>query len=310
MSSIPFAEDMEEIRSTVQLMRRREVRYNTKKIDYLSQSYPESIDIDEQCRTIMIQWCYNAVTFCGFNRSTVEIAIEYVDRFLSKPVAGQYAMKNRTVFQLVCMTALYTAVKTHEPICMDPELIAKLSQGLYSAAEVEAMESFMLDTLEWLVNPPTSSEFVHLYLDSLPNEYLSAEVQETVLAYALKQCEVALTDYNVSVSTPASMIAYYSVLDAFQKIGVESKVSQHVQMTVGVVMSDDLMNTEKHNQSIDCATSSSSSSSSSQVDDTKLPSIVSNNSITKMNIYQSTNVEKSPQHIVIDDSCMTSHLYV
>lgn len=84
----------------------------------------DAVDID--CRYKMIVWCRQVVTYCGFRLELVEITMNYLDRYCFLcPVARQ----DRSVYQLVSMTALYTAAKIHGTHCMDPQMISFWSQA-------------------------------------------------------------------------------------------------------------------------------------------------------------------------------------
>merc|ERR1712226_396506 len=86
-------------------------------------------------RKKMVAWCFQVVDFCKFQRETVSIAMNLLDRFMMTS-QSQVAKTDVKVYQLAAMTALYTAVKIHEPEVMDPKLISNLSRGVYQPEEV------------------------------------------------------------------------------------------------------------------------------------------------------------------------------
>lgn len=211
---------MDNTLSTISAMlHQEETGYATS--DYLSQQQVPlhlcAVDVD--CRDKMAAWCYQVVDFCKFNRETVSIAMNYLDRYL---MTAPSAMYDRKVFQLAAMTCLYTAVKVHEPEAMDPQLVAKLSRGTYTPREVERMESDILTRLQWRVNMPTALSFVRLFLELVPSEVLDQDLKDA--AYDLTKCqtELAVNDYGL-ITTKASVVAYCSLLNSFGSLGLSNE---------------------------------------------------------------------------------------
>ena len=97
--------------------------------------------IDRDCRLKMCEWCYQVTDFCKFQRETVAIGMDYLDRFLStsSPRAIR-ALRDKREFQLVAMTSLYIAIKLFEPLAMDTGLLSQISHGCYTEIDVVEME--------------------------------------------------------------------------------------------------------------------------------------------------------------------------
>ena len=175
--------------------------------------------IDVDCRTKMAAWCYQVVDFCKFNRETVAIAMNLLDRFVASPLA-QAALTDRKTYQLAAMTALYTAVKIHEPEAMDPKLVSTLSRGTYLPHEVEAMEAQLLTALTWRVNPPTAMAFVRHYLDLIPSSHVLSDpfVRATLYDLTKFQTELAVAEYDF-LQVPPSVVAFCSLMNSLESVG-------------------------------------------------------------------------------------------
>ena len=142
-----------------------------------------------------------------------------VDQFLSKPTTSTHEyLSSRKQYQLLSLTALYTTIKIHEPIIIGSE-IAMLCNGLYSIQDVEDMEMTLLMGLEWCIHSPTSIQIAYSILslilprvtDTLPESswvYLLDEV--------LYQTECAVSDYELSVQSRPSTVAFTSILNALR----------------------------------------------------------------------------------------------
>jgi Cyclin, N-terminal domain/Cyclin, C-terminal domain len=186
------------------------------------------VDID--CRNKMAAWCYQVVDFCKFNRETVAISMNYLDRFMSSTTAGaSVALQDRKVYQLVAMTTLYTAVKIHEPEAMDPKLVSTLSRGTYSPAQVEAMEASILPAIQWRLNPPTAMAFVRQFLDLLPSNIIDSYQRDAVYDLSKFQTELAVSEYDF-LSVRASIIGYCALMNALESVGVDDKTLAYMSI--------------------------------------------------------------------------------
>lgn len=126
--------------------------------------------VDEVCRRKMCLWSCQVIDFFKFpTRETVFLASMYLDRFLSSQTeAAVRALANRKEFQLFSMTALYVAIKVHETLEVDVVVMSKLSRGDYSTEDFLRAELELLRVLEWRLNGPTSTDFVHRLFSLLP----------------------------------------------------------------------------------------------------------------------------------------------
>ncbi|EED95560.1 predicted protein [Thalassiosira pseudonana CCMP1335] len=155
-------------------------------IDYLHtnrSNYRTMITVDD--RRKIVDWCYSVVDHCQFNRETVAIAMEMVDRFLSKPsLIASRALRSHREYQLLAMSALYLAIKLNERVAFGSEYFSMMSNGAYATEEIEEMETTLLQGLAWRVNGPTSRQIAYHFL-SLLCLRLGIEIDErTTIAMA------------------------------------------------------------------------------------------------------------------------------
>jgi hypothetical protein len=180
----------------------------------------QSVDIE--CRAKMVAWCFQVIDFCKLSHETVEITMSFVDRFLST-TEGTTARNDRKTYQLVCMTALYTAVKIHEPKAMSPSLVSRFSHGAFTARDIEAMEVKLLDALKWRVNPPTSWAFMRKLMSLIPEYALDKELREAADDLAVLQIELAVSTYQF-VSVNASTVAYCALMNSLESLGLDESI--------------------------------------------------------------------------------------
>jgi hypothetical protein len=178
------------------------------------------VDID--CREQIATWYLKLADKFKFSRETVEIAMSFLDRFLGT-TEGTTARKDRHVYQLASMTALYTAIKIHEFAAMDNTMVSKLSRGAFSPLDVEAMEIKLLNALGWRVNPPTVLAFVRELLHLIPEHALTKELREAAFDLTVLQTELAVRNYQL-VPVPASTVAYSAVMNSLESLGLHDDV--------------------------------------------------------------------------------------
>jgi hypothetical protein len=180
----------------------------------------EAVDVD--CRNTVAAWGLQVADYCQFGGETVEIAMSCVDRFLAS-AEGTTARNDRNVFQLASMTALYTAIKIHEPNAMDPKSVARLSRGVFSPEEIEKMEIKLLHALKWRVNPPTTLSFARKLLSLIPEQVLDGDLRGAVFDLTRCQTEFAIGNYQL-VPVPASTVAYSALMNSLESLGLGDKV--------------------------------------------------------------------------------------
>jgi len=232
-------EQQDDIISCIDAMRSQEAKnYNFARYCFLQGSThttEQNDDLtndptDALCRTKMIDWAYTVVDSCDFSRSNVFVATSNLDRFLSTP-AGYKALRDRREFQLLCMTSVYSAIKINEVETLTPQGMAHNSRGDYTAEEIEAAELNMFTTLNWHVNPPSTSVFVEQYVDLLRlilQKQCSdvafqdhQELTKRIIDNASLQVDLACREIAF-VGRFASKIALAAVLNAMTSVKVDA----------------------------------------------------------------------------------------
>jgi hypothetical protein len=220
--AMPPEMDTIEIGERVAVMRmQEETKYRVH--DYLAESVQmrkqASKPVDEDCRVRMCEWCYQVVDFCKFRRETVGIGMSYLDRFLCTQ-QGIDALCNRKIYQLAAMTALYIAIKIHEPLEMETSLLADLSRGCYNEMEFVAMEQSILTSLHFRVNGPTPLAFTQHIMALIPRS-VHPTVATVMMDYARYQIELAVSEQSF-VDIRPSVVALAAILNAME--GMDSNI--------------------------------------------------------------------------------------
>ncbi|KAL7537916.1 hypothetical protein ACHAXR_010899 [Thalassiosira sp. AJA248-18] len=195
--------------------------------------------ITESDRMKIVDWCYSVVDQCQFERETVAIAMEIVDRFLSKPIstASQDMLRGRKKFQLLAMTALYIAIKTNEKAALGSVFFSSLSHGEYSVDDIEAMELTILKGLSWRICAPTSVQMTRLILSLvMPHVSLEESTWGFILDEVQFQTESALRDYYFTAQR-RSTIAMAAIFNTVAQ--VEEKNRQALLRALMLVMKNE-----------------------------------------------------------------------
>jgi len=178
--------------------------------------------VDSDCREKIAAWCFEIATFCNFNPETVEITLSVLDRFMSTP-EGVSARSDRSIYQLASMAALYTTVKVHEPAAMPPQFVCRLSNGAFTPEDITVAETVLLQSVEWRVNPPTSSSFIRLLTNLIPTELLTEQERQIICDLCRWLTDLAVSSYH-SVTVPASTIAFCVLMNSIESLGLDEKV--------------------------------------------------------------------------------------
>lgn len=112
------------------------------------------------------------------------------------------------------MTALYVAIKLHEPLEMETSLLADLSRGCYTEMEFVEMEQTILQALEFRVNGPTPLSFLQHFMTMVPAT-VHPTVADLVMDYARYQMELAVSEQAFAHIKP-SELALASLLNALE----------------------------------------------------------------------------------------------
>jgi Cyclin, N-terminal domain len=217
------------------------------------------IDICD-CRYKMAVWCFDLVEFCQMSSNTVEIAMSILDRFIFTSCETEWinrsdtvrtlcsqarssAWANKKAYQLVAMSAMYTAVKINEAIAFDPPTVsAKLSRDTYSALQIENTEALLLESLVWKVNQPSVLAFVHEYI-LLMNPILQqiakhchrtqlfltdSCMQESFMDAIHRQSKLSILDFNF-ITVPASIRAVCCIVNALESFDFHDTIIADVE---------------------------------------------------------------------------------
>ncbi len=195
--------------------------------DYLNLPSHDATLVTEEDRMKIVDWCYSVIDHCQFNRETVAVAMELVDRFLSTSTSllVQQILRDKKLYQLAAMGALYISIKLNERVAFGSDFFAAMSRGAYTVQEIEDMELSILRGVGWRVNAPTSLQMAnHILSLTLPHTDIHEKTWGFILDEVRFQAEHSVRDYYFSTarkSTVAMACIFNALEQASQKDRVE-----------------------------------------------------------------------------------------
>lgn len=163
----------------------------------------------------MAHWGLQAVDAYGFDRSNVSTAFALVDQYIAT-LLSQDKVTDETItrerYQLISMTALYTAIKLSEPMRkLSPDALVDMSRGCFQRDQFEETEAQMLQALNWKLNPPTAPAYVDLLVDLVGPKTTTPEVRDLIWTTARQTIGNTVTDSSLAPIRP-SLVAIASIL--------------------------------------------------------------------------------------------------
>lgn len=169
-----------------------------------SEDCPDSI-----CREKMVEWSYRVCDHFHTKREIVAYAFSYLDRFVDR------CHCDRKAFKLAAMTALYMSTKIFNQQQMSLSSISDLSRGEFAVHHVSEMESIILQTLNWRMNPPIAQSFIRTLLPLIVQE--DARTMKDLCERAVFFAELAIYDYGL-ITEDRYVLAIACILNAVESM--------------------------------------------------------------------------------------------
>jgi hypothetical protein len=95
--------------------------------------------------------------------------------------------------------------------------LANLSKGEFLVEDITEMESVILNTLDWNMNPPTAACFCGYFVALLPSVVMSS-TRQVIYHQSCFFYELSVMDYSLSVSTNQSEVAFAGILNSLMDL--------------------------------------------------------------------------------------------
>ena len=210
------------------LLRRQETYYRPPSrylvLDRLGET---SSQLAEKWRGEVCEWIFHVVDAYNFEREIVGIALEYLDRSISRYSDAAVSTQD---FKVVAIASVLLAIKLHSdkrtssgaPIHIGLETLVHLSQGLVTEDMIQECERKIAFLLDWHLNPPTPLQYITYFLrlcPTWPEPALLGEFSHRAIVTAVHNnakylTELASFSLALTFDADASTVAYASLLSA------------------------------------------------------------------------------------------------
>ncbi len=170
-------------------------------------------------REKICHWTYSVIDHFELHRETVAISIDLFDRY----IATQGYNCDGSMALLTSLTTLYIAIKVNEKKKIKLCTLTSLSRGQFGPRDIERMELEILQDLTWLVHPPSTVEFITLFLKFLPPE-ISMDIRTEIFEMSRYLAELAVCD-PFFMDCESSTIAFAAILNVLENNVGETNIS-------------------------------------------------------------------------------------
>jgi len=224
-----------DIQEYLSLLLRQEAQVYPPCKDYLEpmKAAAASSEVDpvsENWRRKLCEWAYEVVDHFNFDREVVFIALDYLDRFVSKSSCDTVVPLPKKDYQLLAVTAIYMAIKIHGEVDSNDgprrklriDAFYELSRKQFNVESIEKTERIMLQALNWNVNPPTALKFVSTLLSLCPKwqgggtTSSHSSVLGGIYDVARYLTELSVCQSSFTFTTNTSLTAYAALVCALE----------------------------------------------------------------------------------------------
>ncbi|ORZ30739.1 cyclin-like protein [Catenaria anguillulae PL171] len=171
--------------------------------------------ISREMRDNLVDYLVGVRVDLSLSRDSVFLAVNYLDRFLSKRVVTS------TTLDSVCLAALLVSTKYEEVAPPDVLDLTRLLEGQFTPDDLLDMERELLTTLAFKLNVATIESFLPLAMAAAgivnPDPVTTIHVEHVAW--------MAIADYDVAHMHLASVLAGASVIVAAEVFGAGGAVA-------------------------------------------------------------------------------------
>lgn len=172
--------------------------------------------VDECCREQIAEWGFRLIDYFRVSREVVYVAMSYLDRLMTK------CNLDRAAYKLAATTCLILAMKVHHSKRVFlTDIIHDLSRGEFDSEDIARMEKQIVDSLQWLLHPPTPQNYITRLL--IMTTDISSKIYgfnpTSVCEYAIFFSELSVLDYYF-VTQRQSVVAVACIINAMEGLGL------------------------------------------------------------------------------------------
>ena len=178
-------------------------------------------DETNQSRLKMCHWTFKMVDHYDLSRKTAFISMNIFDRFMA--TQGNQCSPKFTI--IAAATSIYIAIKIHERNVLMPSLLSRCSRDELTSSDIEKMECEMVFSISWLLNPPTPTCYLFLFVRQLPSEIFCMVTKHAIYENAKYIAELAVFD-NFFVDQYSFTISYTALKFALKQETLAGRITR------------------------------------------------------------------------------------
>ncbi|KAH9184268.1 hypothetical protein AeNC1_013757 [Aphanomyces euteiches] len=188
--------------------------------DYVTKTQRDGVNASTRSR--VVAWISEVAGELRFAIDTIELALNYLDRFLSTTSITKREL------QLVGLVALLVASKFHEPDSLLAAEASEMAQAAgFSASAIHDMETRMLAALQWQLHVVLPIHFVDCFVSDLELPSLESSCHTLLSAAHLSMAMVAFHPSQVAaavvlVSAQLNGLSPSLVSSYLETVGIEA----------------------------------------------------------------------------------------
>ncbi|KAJ1651737.1 G1/S-specific cyclin-E2 [Dispira simplex] len=115
-------------------------------------------ELSVHMRPVLVDWILEVGADYHLHRSTVHMAVNFLDRFLSSSEDV-----TRDILQCLATACLSLAIKLEEYTCPKLRELVDLAQGAFDLQQLKRAEHIVVKAIQWHLTPPTAQHWLPLY---------------------------------------------------------------------------------------------------------------------------------------------------
>ena len=155
-------------------------------------------EITTHSRGILINWLVSVHRYLKLLQETFYICVSIIDRYLQRKSISKYQI------QLLGVTSLFLAAKYEEIYPPEFSKYLKVTENVYSKAQIVLMEKEILKALDFKLTVPTPWVFYQKFSESGGLHRLENNLGQYALE--LSQIEVAMLKYRPSIKAASAIL--------------------------------------------------------------------------------------------------------
>jgi cyclin D1/2/4 len=131
--------------------------------DYSARYYVQ--ELDAEARLECVRWIQKVQSFYNYGPLTVALAVNYMDRFLSRHHLPQGKDWMLQLLSVACISLAAKMEESEVPILLD--LQVEQVEHVFEAHTIQRMELLVLSTLEWRMSVMTPFSYIDYFFHKL-----------------------------------------------------------------------------------------------------------------------------------------------